>query len=172
MGVELRPLSLHWDARGNVCEIFRAEWWNDLKPVQWNVSSSEPGVLRGVHVHLRRHDYLVLVSGRATAGLCDLRSGSPTEGHHVMFDLLGDQPAVLTIPPGVAHGFYFHVRSLFVLGMTGYWTAADDLGCHWADPGLGLSWPEVAPSLSDKDAVLPPLRETVKHIPPWQRPSD
>src|SRR6266516_3223257 len=48
VGVELFPLEMHPDTRGCLTEIFRAEWDTGVSPVQWNVVSSQAGVLRGV----------------------------------------------------------------------------------------------------------------------------
>ena len=41
--------------------------------VQANLSTSAPGVLRGLHYHRRQHDYWVVASGRAFVALVDVR---------------------------------------------------------------------------------------------------
>ena len=158
-GVALRPLLPHGDDRGCFTELFREEWRAGITPVQWNAVRSEPGVLRGVHVHLRHHDYLVLHVGRATIGLCDLREDSPTRGLGVCVEMDGDAPAGLTIPVGVAHGFLFHEPSVHIYAVSHYWDPADELGCRWDDPGLRIPWPAVEPRLSARDRSLPPLAE-------------
>jgi dTDP-4-dehydrorhamnose 3,5-epimerase len=156
-GVLLRPLQPHRDDRGTFTELFRAEWGTGVSPVQWNAVVSEPGVVRGVHVHPRHDDYLVLHAGRASIGLRDLRDGSPTEGLACMVELDGDAPAALAIPHGVAHGFYFAARSVHIYAVSHYWDTADELGCHWADPALELDWPDPGARCSTRDAELPPL---------------
>jgi dTDP-4-dehydrorhamnose 3,5-epimerase-like enzyme len=60
-GVALRPLSIHVDERGRVGEIFRAEWRIGVTPLQWAMTTSEGGVMRGVHLHLCHDDYLVVL---------------------------------------------------------------------------------------------------------------
>ena len=157
VGVEIRPLVLHGDERGSFLEIFRDEWDTAVQPVQWNVVRSEPGTLRGVHVHVVHDDYFVVVSGEAAVGLRDLRPGSATEGLGTLVELSADEPAVLVIPSGVAHGFYFRERSVHVYGVTHYWDEADELSCHWSDPGLAIPWPEQPVLLSQRDAEAPSL---------------
>jgi dTDP-4-dehydrorhamnose 3,5-epimerase len=167
-GVELRPLTVHRDDRGLVAEIFRDEWPTGIAPVQWTIVVSEAAVMRGVHVHLRHDDYFVLLQGAVCAGLRDLRPGSPSAGRAALLDLDGDAPAALVIPHGVAHGFYFFSPSTFLLGASHYYEPADELGCHWRDPELGLAWPVSSARLSMRDAALPGVRDVARQIPPWR----
>ena len=167
-GTLLRPLIAHADERGVFTELYRLEWETGVNPIQWNAVRSEAGVLRGVHVHVRHRDYLTLPYGRAVIGLRDLRRGSATEGLSVLVELSGDEPASLVIPCGVAHGFYFHEPSLHVYAVTEYWNPDDELGCHWADPELELSWPDQSPRVSDRDATSQSLRALLDELEPWQ----
>ena len=48
-----------------------------MAPCQWAATLSQANVLRGVHVHHRHHDYLVLLRGDSV-GLYDARPKSPT----------------------------------------------------------------------------------------------
>ena len=150
-GARIVPLQAHHDHRGFVAEMFRSEWQVGLDPVQWNVVESEPGVLRGVHVHPTHDDYLVLVRGRASIGLRDLRPGSPSENETAVLPLSGDDPMALLIPHGVAHGFYFHEQSVHMYCVSHYWDLDDELSCHWQDPELGIDWPFEAATLSPRD---------------------
>src|SRR5690242_19740130 len=81
-GVKLVNLQRFGDSRGSFCETFRASWFADHdKPwVQWNVSRSEAGVIRGLHLHKRQTDYWHIVAGTVTAALVDVRPDSPTKG--------------------------------------------------------------------------------------------
>ena len=158
-GVSLVPLVPHADDRGVFTELFRESWDLAVEPVQWNAVRSAANVLRGVHAHLRHEDYLTLVAGRATIGLHDLRPGSPTEGVAATVELCADEPAALTIPTGVAHGFYFHEPSLHVYAVTHEFDLADELGCRWDAPGLGVDWPCREPHISPRDAALGSLDE-------------
>jgi dTDP-4-dehydrorhamnose 3,5-epimerase len=164
-GVSLHRLTSHADARGSLTEIFREAWGTGVSPVQWNAVSSEAGVLRGVHIHIKHADYLILLKGRAAIGLRDLRPGSPTAGATALVELRGTELSALTIPPGVAHGFYFDEPSTHIYAVSEYWDLADELGCHWADPALEIPWPPISPLLSERDAALPPLRDLIARLP-------
>ena len=168
VGVQLRPLTMHADDRGVFTEVFRRDWDTGIDPVQWNLVRSQAGVLRGVHVHPRHTDYLMIVAGVATIGLRDLRNGSPTEGIAATLTVDGERLAGLTIPPGVAHGFLFHEPVLHVYAVSEYWDTDDELACHWSDPGLGIEWPMAPSAVSPRDATAGSLSEMLARLAPFQ----
>lgn len=168
-GVSLRPLQAHHDERGSLTELFRASWETGIDAVQWNYVESKGAVLRGVHLHIKHSDYLIILSEHATIGLRDLRRNSTTEGLTALIEMHGNDPHALTIPPGVAHGFYFHEPTAHIYGVSEFWNAQDELGCHWADPALEINWPNAAPVISARDAALPSLRELVESLPHGQQ---
>ena len=167
-GVRLLPLEMNRDDRGVFTEVFRRSWDIGVEPVQWNFVTSQAGVLRGVHVHVRHVDYLIVLEGRASIGLRDLRRGSPTEGTAALVEMTGDELMALTTPPGVAHGFYFHEPSAHIYAVSQYWDVADEFGCHWADGDLEIPWPCQSPLLSERDATAPPLSELMAALEPYQ----
>ena len=156
-GVRHIPLESRPDARGRLVEMFRESNAPEAAAVQWNVVDSKPGVLRGVHVHRTHWDYLVVLTGRASIGLQDIRPGSPTHGVAVVVPMNGTDRSAIVIPPGVAHGFFFHEPSLHIYGVTHYWDPADELGCKWDDPGLHIPWDIRPTELSPRDRDAPPL---------------
>jgi dTDP-4-dehydrorhamnose 3,5-epimerase len=154
-GVGVRLLTTHHDDRGAFTELFRDAWETGVAPVQWNAVRSEPHVLRGVHCHVEHADALVVAGGRMRLGLCDLRPGSDTAGRACVLDLDAEAMMLVTIPPGVAHGFYFPVAALHVYAVDRTWDPDDELGCRWDDPDLGIPWGDVeAPLLSARDECL------------------
>lgn len=153
----LTALQPHSDDRGTFVELFREEWETGVRPIQWNAVHSEANVLRGVHVHPRHDDYLTIVRGRATIGLRDLREDSPSAGVAACVELSAERPAAISIPHGIAHGFYFHEASTHVYAVSHYWDLADELGCRWDDPALGIPWPQQSAQISPRDEALPPL---------------
>jgi len=167
-GAGVRELTMHSDHRGSFTEAFRREWDMGIDPVQWNVVKSNAGTIRGVHVHPRHTDSLVVVSGTATIGLRDLREGSPTSQRSATFVLTGEQLSALLIPPGVAHGFLFHEPTITVYAVSRYWDTGDELACHWADPGLGIDWPFAPSSVSARDADAGTLNELLAQLAPLQ----
>jgi dTDP-4-dehydrorhamnose 3,5-epimerase len=163
-GVALRPLTMNRDSRGSFTEVFREEWDTGLSPVQWNAVSSAAGTLRGVHVHIRHDDYLLVLKGRASVGLRDLRRDSPTHGMSVVAELSEDPLTAIVIPHGIAHGFYFHEPSLHLYAVSDYWAVDDELACHWSDPALEISWPAEPRLVSARDAIAPPLRQLIGEL--------
>ena len=171
-GLLVRALQPHGDDRGIFVELHRREWGTGIEPVQWNVVHSEPGVLRGVHVHPRHDDYLTVVRGRAFVGLRDLRPESPTAGAAACVELSAERPSAITIPHGVAHGFWFAEPSTHVYAVSHYWDPADELGCRWDDPALEIPWPQRDAHISPRDEALPPLealREELRAV--WREKS-
>jgi len=167
-GVVLRRLVAHRDDRGRVAEFFRNEWSPGFAPAQWSFTVTEAGVMRGVHLHLRHDDYFVLLEGRLTLGLRDLRAGSPTADCTALLELRDEDPLAVFIPHGVAHGFLSLARSIYVLGTSHCYDLTDELGCHWRDPDLGIGWPTDTARLSPRDAALPRMRELAARVPPWR----
>ncbi len=163
-GVQKVCLAMHDDYRGVFTEVFREEWNLGVHPVQWNVVRSKANVLRGVHVHKRHMDYLIVAEGKATIGLCDLRRASPTERVACTVEMCGEDLAGLVIPPRVAHGFYFHTPAIHIYAVTHYWDPADELGCHWSDPSLGIDWPVNSPIVSERDKALGSLEALLEML--------
>jgi dTDP-4-dehydrorhamnose 3,5-epimerase len=165
-GVEMHGIEPRPDARGSFTELFRESWAPELRPVQWSALQSHPGVLRGVHVHVRHKDFLVHYSGRSGLGLRDLRRASPTGGLAAYLELTTAVGVV--IPPGVAHGLYYLEETVQFLGVSHYWEAADELGCRWDEPGLGIEWPFTAALVSPRDAQGT-LAELLALVEPYQK---
>lgn len=82
------------DIRGSLCEVHRDEWRAGPRPVQWDFLISDSNVLRGVHVHVLRWDYIIVLDGYGTIGLKDLRRDQALQrarGRFVAY--LGDDDA-------------------------------------------------------------------------------
>ena len=165
-GVRFTKLETHADPRGSLTEVFRLTWDTGIDPVQWNVTLSAPGVLRGVHVHLEHTDYVAVIDGRADVGLFDARPRSATHRMATVVPMGADEMTGLTIPPGVFHGLYFHERSIFLYGLSHGWEPQDDLAARWDDPDMGIPWRIGSPSMSDRDAGAPSLKRLLGEIGP------
>jgi len=163
-GVSLRRLRDQRDGAERTTEVYRRDWGLDAVPVQWNLVSSNPNTLRGVHVHVTHWDYLSVVSGEMLLGLHDMRPDSPTYRMAVQPLLPGDAPVSIAIPPGVAHGFYFASATRYFYAVSRYWNPSDELGCRWDDPVLGLSWPSADPLLSPRDSDAPSYGELARAL--------
>lgn len=170
-GVQIWPLTPHRDERGSFTEAFRDEWETGVAPVQWNLLHSQSGTLRGMHVHHRHEDFKVLVSGRATLALSDLRTGQSRHG--VALEVSEREEAVI-VPRGVAHGLYFHEPSVLMVGVTFTYDPDDDLVIDYADPDLGIRWPARPTYLSERDTDAPSLAQVLRQLEqyqPFRRPA-
>jgi dTDP-4-dehydrorhamnose 3,5-epimerase len=158
----LRPLPDRHDEIGTMTDLYREDWQLEVAPIQWNFVCSRGNTLRGVHVHPAHSDYLCVLRGEMLLALHDMRPDSPTYRLSAQQLLTGERPCSVTIPPGVAHGFYFAVETRYVYAVDHYWNLADELGCRWDDPELGLSWPTADPLLSPRDAAAPSYAEMAR----------
>lgn len=149
-GVVVRELELHRDARGDLAELYRQDWFPDISLVQWNASHCLSNSLRGVHLHLPHSDFLTVLSGQFVFGLRDLRPSSPTYGLSVSLELPN---ASILIPPGVAHASHCVAEGTLVYGLTHPWDIADDLACRCDDPEFGIDLAATDPILSPRDAA-------------------
>ncbi|NJK45463.1 MAG: hypothetical protein HC933_15375 [Pleurocapsa sp. SU_196_0] len=125
-------------------------------------------VLRGVHVHIRHWDYLIVSAGSARIGLRDLRRTSTSFGRTAMLEVHGDALQAVIIPPGVAHGFYFLTPATHVYAVSEYWNTTDELGCHWADSDLELDFGAPSPMLSARDASADSFSVLMAQLEPFQ----
>ena len=164
IGVSLRRLASEHRSESETTELYRRDWQMDVVPVQWNLVSTRPNTLRGVHVHTKHWDYLHVISGEMLLGLHDMRPRSPTYMLSVLQRLAGDRPSSIAIPPGVAHGFYFATPTTYCYAVSHYWNPSDELGCRWNDPMLGLAWPATEVLLSPRDADAPGYEELARAL--------
>ncbi|MCA1840830.1 MAG: dTDP-4-dehydrorhamnose 3,5-epimerase family protein [Actinomycetota bacterium] len=155
LGAFILAPQIHSDERGSFIEIFREEALG-THFVQGNHSRSKAGVLRGLHYHKHQADAWYVIGGTAQAMLADLRTrtDSPTV---VSVDLVADEPRVLYIPPGVAHGFLAVTDVDLIYWVTGYYDASDEFGVAWDDPTLVAPWKIDSPVLSERDLSNPKL---------------
>lgn len=182
-GVGYGRLTRHADERGAMREIWRATMAADLTPdetgdppgtipsyVQANLSSSNAGVLRGLHFHQRQLDRWVVANGRAWVALVDVRpmlegDGGPRVEHRE----LGPDEWV-RIPVGVAHGFLALEPLDLIYFVTNEYDGTDELGFAWDDPLAAVPWPRVAatadgqPILSERDRSNPSLPQLVERL--------
>ena len=160
-GVKVVRLKPHGDARGRFIETFRQEWFPGRPTMlQSNRSDSEPGVLRGLHYHLRQADYWYVPAGRILVALADLRAGSSARGAVSTFEIGDGHDLGVYIPPGVAHGYLALTRVTMTYLVDRYYDPNDELGVAWDDPDLALRWPlQGPPNLSGRDQKNPKVRD-------------
>jgi dTDP-4-dehydrorhamnose 3,5-epimerase len=183
-GVRYGAIARHGDSRGAFRELWRvsafprlgqaetgASAGSEPRFVQANLSTSAPGVLRGLHYHQHQLDYWVVASGRAFVALVDVRPLSGGTGGAPIVEtrvLTADDWVV--IPTGVAHGFLALDDLELVYLVTNEYDGSDELGFAWDDPTAAVPWPPVAatadgrPILSGRDQTNPSLLELVARL--------
>jgi len=147
------------DSRGSFQEIYNLERYSeylgeDISFVQDNRSRSRMNVLRGLHFQLKNpQGKLVRVTkGKVLDVVVDLRSDSSTYKLWDSIILSEDNNYQFWIPPGFAHGFF--VMSDFAdfeYKCTDYYFPEDEYCLLWNDGEIGIEWPSLNPTISDKD---------------------
>jgi len=168
-GAQLFTLVAHEDPRGSLTELYRQEWVGGSSAiVQANLSRSRVGVLRGLHWHRRQRDLWCVLSGKAFVALVDLRKGAPTQGATAELRVDPDERgAAISIPPGVAHGFFAETDVLLLYLVDAAYAGDDEFGLAWDDATLGIGWPSRTPTLSDRDRSNPPLAVVLRDPPAY-----
>lgn len=170
--VILEP-TVHFDQRGYLFESFRREFADTLglpEFVQENESLSVRGTLRGLHYQLLKPQAkLVRVAAGSIFDVAvDLRPGSGTYGKWVGEHLTAENRRQLFIPAGFAHGFCVTSETAQVIYKCSdyYSGAADQIGIVWNDSELSINWPTPTPLVSEKDRLLPSLRNQEQSLLP------
>ena len=138
----------------------------DVDFVQDNHSRSIRGVLRGLHYQVEHAQgkLVRVVVGEVFDVAVDLRERSPTFGRHVALRLSADDPRMLWVPPGFAHGFVVLSEvAEFLYKTTDYWYPEHERTLLWNDPALGIDWPVADPLLAPKDAAGAPLADAARY---------
>ncbi len=104
-GVQLKQLKPHVDERGFLMEMLRSDDPIFTAFAQCYVSMNYPGVVRAWHYHKRQADHFVVVKGVCKVVLFDMRDGSPTHGEVQELFLGENNPILVKVPVGVAHGY-------------------------------------------------------------------
>ena len=157
------------DARGFFFESYRADRFAELGIgsvfVQDNHSSSETGVLRGLHYQIRQPQAKLVRVARGTVFdvVVDIRRGSPAFGRWRGVTLSAENKRLFFVPEGFAHGIYVVEGPVELLyKCSDYYAPEYERGVAWNDPDLAIPWPLAAgapPILSDKDARYPALAD-------------
>jgi dTDP-4-dehydrorhamnose 3,5-epimerase len=183
-GVRYGAIARFADERGSFRELWKASVFGPIDPrdagadlereprfVQANLSTSAPGVLRGLHFHRRQLDHWIVATGRALVALVDVRPilHDPAAAPGVETRELAADDWV-DIPTGVAHGFLAIEPLELVYLVTNEYDGSDELGFAWDDPTAAVPWPAIPamsdgrPILSGRDQTNPSLHELVARL--------
>jgi dTDP-4-dehydrorhamnose 3,5-epimerase len=153
------------DSRGYFFESFNLKTYQaegiDIHFVQDNQSSSQYGVIRGLHYQLNPHAQVKLIRvlvGKILDVAVDIRKNSPTFGKSFSIELSAENKKQLFIPAGFAHGFSVlsdHAEVLYKCDS--FYNKQCEAGILYNDPSLEIDWkiPAGKEIISEKDKLLP-----------------
>ncbi|UTW56984.1 dTDP-4-dehydrorhamnose 3,5-epimerase family protein [Kordiimonas sp. SCSIO 12603] len=118
---------------------------------QLTISESDANTLRGMHVHYKRHDYVMVVSGALILGLVDMRPNSDSFRKSSCLILKPEEACTVYIPLGIGHGFAFQEKTRYLTGLSVAWSPEDEFLFRYDDPVLQFDWGVNEPILSEKD---------------------
>lgn len=167
MTIELTPLqglviinpTVFTDERGFFMEVYRKDEFAASKItetfIQENHSSSQKGVLRGLHFQWDKPlgKLIRVISGSAFAVAVDIRKKSPTLGKWFSIALSYENKKAIFVPPGFASGFCALTDPVDVeYQYTALYNKHGESSILWNDPSIGIRWPITHPMLSPRDA--------------------
>ena len=170
-GVCIIKPTVYQDNRGFFYESWNQKLFNkaigkEVKFLQDNHSSSNVGVLRGLHYQIEPKSQGKLVrcvSGSVFDVAVDIRKSSPTFGEWTSIVLDKENKIMIWIPVGFAHGFLaIEENSEVLYKASKLWSNECERSIRWNDPTINIKWPlEIInndePNLSEKDANAPSL---------------
>jgi len=168
----IRP-TVFKDERGFFLETYNKQEFAEIgihdEFVQDNISHSAKGVVRGLHYQAKNAQgkLVRVLQGKILDVMVDIRNGSLTYGQHISIELTAEDPVMVYVPIGFAHGFMALEDDTEVMyKVTDFYSPQYDAGIRWNDPDLSIPWPIMAygiirPVVSSKDAVLPFLKDII-----------
>jgi len=157
------------DSRGYFFESFNLQTFRaegiDINFVQDNQSSSQFGVIRGLHYQMDPYAQVKLIRvlrGKILDVAVDIRKGSPTYGKSFCIELSAENKKKLFIPKGFAHGFSVlseHAEVFYKCDS--FYNKESEGGILYNDPELNIDWkiPVGKEIVSEKDIKLPVFTE-------------
>lgn len=158
------------DERGYFYEKFNENTFEEITGlnghfVQDNISKSNYGVLRGLHLQKGEHAQAKLVScleGMVLDVAVDLRKDSETFGKWFSLELTAKNRLQLYVPRGFGHGFSVLSKSaVFSYKCDNFYNKDSEGGVLWNDENLNIDWqlPFSDIILSEKDKLALTLNE-------------
>jgi dTDP-4-dehydrorhamnose 3,5-epimerase len=156
------------DQRGFFTETYNRRVFEnygfEIDFVQDNHSfSKDKGVLRGFH--FQKHPFaqtklVRTIRGKVYDVIVDLRKSSSTFGKWIGVELSEENMKMLLVPKGFAHAFCtLEPDSVVHYKVDYFYNPQSESGIIWNDPELDINWPFKDILLSDKDKLLPLMKE-------------
>ena len=164
--------TVHGDERGFFLEVYRRSACAELgiaeEFVQDNHSRSRRGTLRGMHFQTTPGQAKLVrcARGRIVDVVVDLRRGSSTFGRWEGHELDDTSLRQLWVPVGFAHGFcVVSDEADVVYKCSSYYDPATEAGIAYDGPDVGIAWPTIELTVSERDRTAPRLAEIADELP-------
>ena len=142
--VVIKQLITRCDDRGYLREVLRDDDGLMTRFGQTTFTKTHPGVVKAFHWHQHQDDLWYVVDGMARIVLYDRRPDSPTKGETQVVYAGEDNPVLVLIPAGIAHGYQVLGTKpvmLFYHTTQSYNPAApDEERISFDDPEIGFDW--------------------------------
>ena len=141
-GVKVKQLVTHLTEDGYFREIVRDEENLLERFGQSSMSLAHPGFIKAFHYHRQQDDLWYIVSGQVRTVLYDTRENSPTYKQTQVIIMGEDDPKLVLIPKGVAHGYQVLGKREAVLfyHTTQHYNPDDELRIAFDDPQINFDW--------------------------------
>jgi dTDP-4-dehydrorhamnose 3,5-epimerase len=168
--IKIIERKVHSDQRGFFCELYTIDdapiseiSLEHFEFLQENVSFSQKGVARGMHIQRNNPQgkLVTCLRGFILDFAIDLRPESPTFLKTDMIRI-GEPSKSIFIPPGCAHGFFAMEDSLVHYKCTEYYDPNSDGGVNMKEISGLLPYNIDNMLLTDKDKSLPSIQEWLK----------
>ena len=163
---EILPMTWHVrldkfeDARGSFIKTYTPHLFREyggafeMREEFYTVSKKD--VIRGMHFQMPPDDHIKVVIctfGSAKDVLLDLRPGKGY-GQSVDIHLSAEEPSLLFIPKGIAHGFRsLEDNTVIVYKTSTEYVPESDAGILWSS--FGYDWGSGVPIISERDQAHP-----------------
>lgn len=142
--VIFKKIIKHCDDRGFFAEVVRDDehLLSHFGQLSW--STSYPGVIKAFHYHKEQDDLWFFPSGNVQVVLYDLREHSVTKGETNVYYMGENNPSVLLIPKGIAHGYRVlgekPATVVYCTTKSYNHSQPDEQRIPWDDKSIGFDW--------------------------------
>jgi dTDP-4-dehydrorhamnose 3,5-epimerase len=161
----------HGDDRGYFREWFKSSAVEEtlgrsFKVAQSNLSKSKRGVVRGIHFSTApegQAKWVTCANGALWDVIIDIRPNSATFKQWVAIELRAEEGKAVFISEGLGHAFVaLEDDTVISYLLSSPYSPTDEHAINPKDSEIGIKWPALDLTFSEKDAAAPTLEEFIK----------
>ncbi|MFH2020857.1 MAG: dTDP-4-dehydrorhamnose 3,5-epimerase family protein [archaeon] len=141
-GVFIKKIVKNSDERGFFSEVLKDDdsFFKEIR--QTSYSETKPGIIKAFHYHKLQDDYFFVPRGNIVVVLYDLREESITYQNTEVIRTGEDNPLLIYIPKGVAHGYKVlgNSQAGVFYHMTKSYNPDDEHRIPYDDKEIGFDW--------------------------------